>query len=416
MNIDELREYQSNFESTRRSLSTEFKSINKLRSKFKKDFSVNVIKQLKKDDYVIGKGKPTFCNRIENELNAWGNIHNSPAIKFGVYYGVRNGSVNKAYQFAIKHGENFNKAFSNVKLSILDLIKNKNHLELLKKNLISPMFKGKILSVYFPDKFLNIYSASHLNYFINNLGLVVESKSELDKQNELLIFKNSDPVMKQWSIYEYSKFLYHSFGRPNDEINDKNLAPELKGYKLKDFPPIESINAEFVELQTGSNNNKSKRKKKKSSKTDYSSQSKRFKIIGERGEQVVLMMERKFLRDNNRDDLSRKVEQVSNYDDYLGYDILSFDLNGRKKHIEVKSTLRSIGSCDVYLSSNELEVSKQKNNYYFYIVFNVGEKEPKIWSIKSNEFLSDGNIELKATQYRISLKTDHAQGDQKKSI
>ena len=183
MNINEIREYQSNFESSRRNLTSEFRSINKLRIKFTKDFSVKEISKLKIDKYVIGRGKPTFCHRIENELNAWGNIHNSPAIKFGVYYGIRDGSKDKDYQFAKRFGDDFSKAFLNVKLSILELIKSKNNLALLKENPISPMFKGKILSVYFPNEFLNIYSASHLNYFINNLGLVNESKSELDKQN-----------------------------------------------------------------------------------------------------------------------------------------------------------------------------------------------------------------------------------------
>ena len=97
------------------------------------------------------------------------------------------------------------------------------------------MFKGKILSVYYPNDFLNIFSAKHLNYFINILGLDNESKSELDKQALLLNFKKSDKVMQKWSVYEFSKFLYASFGNPNNEIKEEKISKELKDFKLKDF-------------------------------------------------------------------------------------------------------------------------------------------------------------------------------------
>ena len=56
--------------------------------------------------------------------------------------------------------------------------------------------------------------------------------------------------MKDWSIFEFSKFLYQSFGKPNNELKDKTLSIDLSEFKLKDFPPIENIRAEFIHLQT----------------------------------------------------------------------------------------------------------------------------------------------------------------------
>jgi len=87
MNIAELREYQVEFEKIRNEYNLEYKRINRLRKQFIKDYNLTQITKLTKDEYVIGKGNSTFCNRIENELNNWGNIHGSPAIKFGMYFG-----------------------------------------------------------------------------------------------------------------------------------------------------------------------------------------------------------------------------------------------------------------------------------------------------------------------------------------
>ena len=81
MQIKELREYQIEFEKIRISISPKFKKLFKLREKFTKDYTIKVISSLNLDEYVTGKGGPSFCNRIENELNAWGNIHGSSAVR-----------------------------------------------------------------------------------------------------------------------------------------------------------------------------------------------------------------------------------------------------------------------------------------------------------------------------------------------
>ncbi|MBZ0110388.1 MAG: hypothetical protein K8F52_17190 [Candidatus Scalindua rubra] len=267
MQTQELREYQVDFEKIRDTIRSDFKELFKAREQFIKDYTIKTISSLKLDDYVTGKGSPSFCNRIENELNAWGNIHGSTAKKFGIYYGVDGDDKEKKYRIGKgEFGTSINNAFEKVKSSIVELIKNENNFDVLKKNPISPMFKGKILSVYHPDKFLNIFSATYLDYFINMLGLENNSKSELDKQNRLLEFKNRDLVMKSWSIFEFNKFLYKSFGKPNNDLKDDELSKELKDAKLKDFLPIENVKFEFVNLQTDglpkSNSIENKNKKK----------------------------------------------------------------------------------------------------------------------------------------------------------
>jgi len=406
MKITELRDYQIEFEKIRADYNSGFKEINALRKKFTIDYPINEITKLTKDQYVIGKGDSTFCNRIENDLNDWGNIHGSPAIKFGLYFGKYGQDKTRKYRIGRKeYGTDENIALKKILFAIVELLENKNDFDILKKNPISPMYKGKILSVYYPNDFLNIFSAKHLNYFINVLGLDNDSKSELDKQALLLNYKNSDKVMKEWSVYEFSKFLYKSFGNPNDEIKEENISKELKGFKLKDFPPIESLKFDYVNLQTNKLPEPKEKGKNKGTKIDYSNRSKKFKRIGDRGEQIVLRAERQFLKKNGKKDLAKLVDQISKRDDSVGYDIKSYELDGTEKLIEVKSTLRKIGKSNVFLSANELQVAENENNYYFYIIYEVGSKRPKIWKIKSSDLLNDSNIVKEPILYKLNMNT-----------
>ena len=406
MKITELRDKQFAFSKIRTDYNSGFKEINRLRKKFTSDYPINRITKLKLDDYVIGKGNPTFCNRIENDLNEWGNIHGSFAVKFGLYYGKLGKDTTQKYRIGRKeYGTDENIALKKILSAIVELLENKDDLEVLKKNPISPMFKGKILSVYYPNDFLNIYSAKHLNYFINILGLDNDSKSELDKQALLLNYKMSDKVMDEWSIYEFSKFLYESFGNPNDEIKEDNLSEELKDFRLKDFPPIESLKFEYVNLETNEIPESKGKGKNKGTKIDYSNRSVKFKRIGDRGEQIVLRAERQFLKRNGKKDLAELVDQISERDDSVGYDIKSFDLDGTEKLIEVKSTLRKIGKSNVFLSANELQVAEKEKNYYFYIIYEVGSKLPKIWKIKGTDLLNDSNIVKEPILYKLNMNT-----------
>ena len=407
MQVSELREYQAEFEKYRTEISSKNKELFKLVKRFRKEFSPEKIKNLSLDEYITGKQNPsTFCNRIENELNNWGNIHGSTAKKFGIYFGVDGDDKDKKYRVGkLAFGTSTSDAFDKVKQSIIQLLESHNNIKVIKNNLISPMFKGKILSIYYPEDYLNIFSSSHLNYFINFLGIENTSKSEIDKQLQLLNYKNTDSVMKQWSVFEFSKFLYHSFGKPSSKKENK-LPSGLAKFKLTEFPPIEEIKAEFISLVTDKMKGKSAKKSGGNSrKIDFSAQSKRFKRIGDRGEQIVAMVERQNLINNNQIDLSEKVDHIAKRDDSVGYDILSYDEKGNKKFIEVKSTIKPAGICNIYISTNELQTAREITNYYFYIVFNVDTKKPQIWKIRGTELLDDKNIIIEPVSYKIGFKT-----------
>jgi len=124
-----------------------------------------------------------------------------------------------------------------------------------------------------------------------------------------------------------------------------------------------------------------------SNSTDFEKKNKNQARLGLAGELMVLNSEKKTLEDNGLPDLAKKVKHVSVEDgDGAGYDILSYDLNGNKKYIEVKTTK---GDKDepYFITRRELVFSKLHfANYYLYRVFNFNPQKGtgKYYKINGN--------------------------------
>jgi hypothetical protein len=121
-------------------------------------------------------------------------------------------------------------------------------------------------------------------------------------------------------------------------------------------------------------------------KYDFLKKHKTQNILGLYGELMVLNSEKNLLKKNKRVDLSEKVEHVSLYGDGLGYDILSYDIYGNVKYIEVKTTSYE-NDTTFFISENELEFSRQNDsNYYLYRVYelNINKNNGKYFFIKGN--------------------------------
>jgi hypothetical protein len=95
--------------------------------------------------------------------------------------------------------------------------------------------------------------------------------------------------------------------------------------------------------------------------------------LGEAGERFVLQLERLRLKAANRPHLARKVIWSSRKSgDGLGFDIRSFDDDGKPIYIEVKTTNGSIGT-PFFITSNELWVAqKRKASFRLYRLFDFG--------------------------------------------
>ncbi len=105
--------------------------------------------------------------------------------------------------------------------------------------------------------------------------------------------------------------------------------------------------------------------------------------LGAAGEKFVLTLERTRLWQQGHRHLSNGVDHVARTQgDGLGYDILSFEPNGRERLIEVKTT-RYGSMTPVFATRNEVDVSDnvsdaESESYHLCRVFTF-EKEPRLF-------------------------------------
>ncbi len=86
----------------------------------------------------------------------------------------------------------------------------------------------------------------------------------------------------------------------------------------------------------------------------------RNRALGRRGEERIFLHEQATLRAEGRTDLARAVRWVSQEDgDGAGYDIRSFDLSGRERLIEVKTTVGQ-STTPFFLSENERAFAEER--------------------------------------------------------
>lgn len=132
-----------------------------------------------------------------------------------------------------------------------------------------------------------------------------------------------------------------------------------------------------------------------------------MKIKGNKGEDIVLEIERRKMMALNRPDLIPKITHVAKYKDGLGYDVISLDIdengNYHEIFIEVKTTAGSINT-PFYVSSNELLVSqKLRLSYYLYRIFDLSQTGDSVGYYKIRGAL-DESCNLSPVDYIASPK------------
>lgn len=129
---------------------------------------------------------------------------------------------------------------------------------------------------------------------------------------------------------------------------------------------------------------------------DYLAMEARNRSLGQAGEEFVLRVEAERLHSMGHRRLADRVEHVArSKGDGLGYDILSFEPNGRERLIEVKTT--SFGKrTPFYVSRAELGCSAARSeDYHLYRVFQF-RREPRLFSLAGR---LDATFRLDAHQY-----------------
>ena len=134
--------------------------------------------------------------------------------------------------------------------------------------------------------------------------------------------------------------------------------------------------------------------------------SKESKIIGDRGEDIVMKSEARKLKDLGKSHLIEKIVHEEAEGNRPGWDISSFDENEEQICIEVKATAaKSIDS--VELTENEWNAAqnpKYRDRYYIYLVTDTMSSEPKIERLCSPQsFVESGELPINPIRFRLSL-------------
>jgi hypothetical protein len=106
--------------------------------------------------------------------------------------------------------------------------------------------------------------------------------------------------------------------------------------------------------------------------------------------------------------LAQKVEAICRKDPGAGYDVKSFELDGKLKYIEVKATTSKpptqSGGVRFHISAREFDQAQKLPNYYLFIVFDVKSENPKIWRIPNPAKLTPNLLFLQPSAYYATLR------------
>jgi len=135
-------------------------------------------------------------------------------------------------------------------------------------------------------------------------------------------------------------------------------------------------------------------------KYDVAERDARNRALGRAGEELVLHHERTRLRSERRDDLADKVRWTAVQDgDGAGYDIFSFEQDGRERLIEVKTT-NGWERTPFHVTRNELAVADvNRDSWHLVRLWNFA-REPKAYSIRPP---LDAHVALTPTSFLASL-------------
>lgn len=135
-------------------------------------------------------------------------------------------------------------------------------------------------------------------------------------------------------------------------------------------------------------------------KRDYLAIESRNRSLGQAGEEFVFRYEQWRLAHIGKRDLAERVEHVSQTKgDGLGYDILSFDANGRERFIEVKTTAFGKDT-PFFISKNELHFSRDAGTDFTLCRLFEFRQTPKLFSLKG---ALDQHCDLDPVTYRASF-------------
>lgn len=108
----------------------------------------------------------------------------------------------------------------------------------------------------------------------------------------------------------------------------------------------------------------------------------RNRQLGRAGEEFVLHLERRRLVSADRDDLARKVRWVAMEDgDGAGFDVASFDPDGKERLIEVKTT-NGAARTPFFMTRNEMAVAGERSDHWRLYRLHLFAQHPRIFVVR----------------------------------
>lgn len=133
---------------------------------------------------------------------------------------------------------------------------------------------------------------------------------------------------------------------------------------------------------------------------DVAERDARNRALGRAGEEQVLHHERSSLSSAGRDDLARRVRWVSDEDgDGAGYDIASFEADGRSRLIEVKTT-NGWERTPFHISRNELAVADERRHDWCLVRLWNFAREPRAFELRPP---LEAHVSLMPTSFQASF-------------
>jgi hypothetical protein len=206
------------------------------------------------------------------------------------------------------------------------------------------------------------------------------------------------PVHFQWQLLDWSAntdFL-NNVGLQtvtNQEVPPQSVARTTASLSVEQSPPPSHT------ARTGVGKDTFQKRKR----PDYAAKDARNRDLGLKGELLVIAHEKDQLIKVGRLDLAEKIVHVSQVEgDSAGYDIRSFESNGKHKFIEVKTT-RGDATTSFFISP--IEISFSAKNEENYVLFRLYEFDDDSGSAKT--YLLKGNMSeqltLEPTAFRAKL-------------
>lgn len=135
-------------------------------------------------------------------------------------------------------------------------------------------------------------------------------------------------------------------------------------------------------------------------KFDVAGRDARNRALGIAGEQRVLAHERATLLAAGRTDLAERIRWVSHVDgDGAGYDILSFEPNGRDRLVEVKTT-NGWERTPFHITRNELAVADDRRDYWTLVRLWNFNRDPRAFELRPP---IQAHVSLIATSFQASF-------------